>query len=131
MGLHGCRRLIPYLTAWENVAAQFGPPRQRHRAVAVAALDAVGMASFADELPERLSGGQRQRVGVARGLVGEPAVLLADEPTANLDAASAALVAEAIAVVTRRGGAALVATHDPELSRTVQSTWHLAAEVLG
>lgn len=123
--------LIPYLTAWENVAAQFGPPRERHRPASIAALEAVGMARFADEPPERLSGGQRQRVGVARGLVGEPGVLLADEPTANLDAASAILVAEAITAVTLRGGAALIATHDPELSQTAHATWRLEAEVLG
>jgi putative ABC transport system ATP-binding protein len=122
--------LIPYLTSWENVAAQLGTPHRRHRRSAIAALDSVGMAEHADTLPHRLSGGQRQRVGIARGLVGEPAVLLADEPTANLDASSARLVGQAISSVVDRGGAALVATHDEELARLGTTLWALEQEVL-
>ncbi|MGW5242095.1 ABC transporter ATP-binding protein [Monashia sp. NPDC004114] len=122
--------LIPYLTSWENVAAQLGAPHRGHRPTAIAALESVGMAEHADTLPQRLSGGQRQRVGIARGLVGRPPILLADEPTANLDAASARLVGDAITSVVERGGAALVATHDSELLRVGATRWALDHQVL-
>jgi putative ABC transport system ATP-binding protein len=77
---------------------------------------AVGLAGHAKQRPYELSGGQQQRVGIARALVADPEVLLADEPTGQLDSGTAAVVMDLLRQVTHaRGVAAVVSTHDPEL----------------
>ncbi|MFD2793111.1 ABC transporter ATP-binding protein [Promicromonospora vindobonensis] len=111
--------LVPVLSAAENVEVPLRlrrtPPAERAERVA-AALDAVGLAGHAKQRPYELSGGQQQRVGIARALVADPEVLLADEPTGQLDSGTAAVVMDLLArVAHERGVAAVVSTHDPEL----------------
>lgn len=113
--------LVAELTAEENVEL---PLRMREVARAerearvAAALEAVGLTSHARHLPGQMSGGQCQRVGLARAVVGEPAVLLADEPTGQLDSATGLEIMGLLhGLVHERGLAALVTTHDPQLLR--------------
>ncbi|MFE7506336.1 ABC transporter ATP-binding protein [Promicromonospora sp. NPDC057488] len=111
--------LVPVLSAAENVEVPLRlrrtPQGERSRRVAEA-LDAVGLGGHAKQRPYELSGGQQQRVGIARALVADPEVLLADEPTGQLDSGTAAMVMDLLArVVHERGVAAVVSTHDPEL----------------
>ncbi|HEY0118273.1 MAG TPA: ABC transporter ATP-binding protein [Cellulomonas sp.] len=113
--------LVAELTAEENVEVPLRllrvPAAERAERVA-AALAAVGLTSHARHRPGELSGGQRQRVGLARAVVGSPAVLLADEPTGQLDSATGLeIMALLHHLVHRQGMAALVATHDPLLLR--------------
>ncbi|WP_347350496.1 ATP-binding cassette domain-containing protein [Intrasporangium sp.] len=115
--------LLPYLSVWENVAAQEGLPVRSRRAAALAALDELELGPYADAKPATLSGGQRQRVGLARALVGRPALVLADEPTANLDRQSARLVRAALQKVIDHGGTVLMATHDEELADLTTKEW--------
>lgn len=111
--------LVPVLSAAENVEVplrlQRVAPAERAQRVA-RALELVGLAEHAQQRPYELSGGQQQRVGIARALVAEPRVLLADEPTGQLDSGTAAVVMDLLReVVHRRGTAAVVSTHDPHL----------------
>ncbi|GAA1712660.1 ABC transporter ATP-binding protein [Isoptericola hypogeus] len=111
--------LVPVLSAAENVEVPLRLARtgaaDRARRVA-AALAAVGLAEHAEQRPYELSGGQQQRVGIARALVAQPRVLLADEPTGQLDSATAVVVMDLVReLVHSRGVAAVVTTHDPEL----------------
>jgi putative ABC transport system ATP-binding protein len=110
--------LVPRLTAAENVelplvlAAQ--PPAQRQVRVA-AMLQALGLSERAHHLPDQLSGGQRQRVAIARAAITEPALLLADEPTGNLDQDSGADVIDTLERLNTRGITLIVVTHDPQI----------------
>jgi putative ABC transport system ATP-binding protein len=107
--------LVSILTAAENVEVVLqglGLSRGEVRARAGAALESVGLDDVADHLVEQLSGGQQQRVAVARALAVEPAVLLADEFTAELDAESRGHVLNLVLGVARRGGVVIIATHD-------------------
>ncbi|GAB3171802.1 ABC transporter ATP-binding protein [Myceligenerans halotolerans] len=111
--------LVPVLSAAENVEVPLRlrrvAPAERAERVR-AALEAVGLGEHAEQRPYELSGGQQQRVGIARALVAEPEVLIADEPTGQLDSATAAVVMDLIRdVVHARGMAAVVSTHDPIL----------------
>ena len=111
--------LIPVLTAEENVEVPLRlertDPIERDRRVAEA-LELVGLSDHAKQRPGELSGGQQQRVGIARALVTNPRILLADEPTAQLDSGTAATIMDLIASLVReRGIAAVVSTHDPVL----------------
>lgn len=111
--------LIGVLSAAENVEVplrirKVAPAERRERVAA--ALAAVGLADHAEQRPGELSGGQQQRVGLARALVGDPGILLADEPTGQLDSETGATIMQLIAgFVHRRGMAAIVATHDPAM----------------
>jgi ABC-type lipoprotein export system ATPase subunit len=109
--------LIPTLTAAENVSVPMrgGPvPASRQHARALALLDRVGLASKADRWPAQLSGGERQRVALARALANEPALLLADEPTGNLDSRSGAAVLGLFRELNQElGTTLLLVTHDP------------------
>jgi putative ABC transport system ATP-binding protein len=112
--------LLPQATAAENVEVPLVldgvEPAERASRVA-AALERVELSAEALRLPDQLSGGQQQRVAIARALVAEPAVVLADEPTGNLDGAAGRVVAEALAACSKlRGAAVLVATHDARLA---------------
>lgn len=112
--------LAPYLSVVDNVALPLairGVTRRTRRERALAELDALGVGDLADRRPGELSGGQRQRVCVARALVGDPQVLVADEPTGNLDSESGALVEQALLERSRERGATLVlVTHDELLA---------------
>jgi ABC-type lipoprotein export system ATPase subunit len=104
--------LIPYLTVLENVlAASLATPSDGARGRAEQLLDEFGISSRARHLPAELSTGERQRTALARALLNEPRVLLADEPTGNLDPDNAAALLAHIARFTAGGGAALLATH--------------------
>lgn len=111
--------LIPVLSAAENVEIPLRlletDPAEREERVA-AALELVGLSDHVRQRPYELSGGQQQRVGIARALVAEPEVLIADEPTGQLDSRTAATIMELLQELTRaRGLAAVVSTHDPVL----------------
>ena len=109
-------QLLPTLTSIENVmlpmdfASQW-PSRER-QARALKLLDQLGVADQADKLPSRLSGGQQQRVAVARALANAPAVLLADEPTGNLDSTTAQATLRVLSDLVRDGQTVVMATHD-------------------
>jgi lipoprotein-releasing system ATP-binding protein len=112
--------LLPDFTALENAEMPLlvrDAPAAETRARARAALEAVGLGQRLNHRPAQLSGGEQQRVAVARALVGRPRLVLADEPTGNLDEATAARVfAEFLALVRHEGAAALIATHNPVLA---------------
>jgi putative ABC transport system ATP-binding protein len=112
-------QLVASLSALDNVAALGrlrSIPRARADATARALLNDVGLAAKADRLPADLSGGERQRVGVARSLIGEPPLLLADEPTASLDARNGLAISELLRHQAKRGGrAVVVVTHDARI----------------
>ena len=111
--------LLPHRTAVENVMlAEIYRPggRQRRRERAVAALEMVGLGHRLDSFPTTLSGGERQRVAVARALVGRPSLLLADEPTGNLDSTTSAQILDLFDDLHRQGLTLAVITHDREVS---------------
>jgi putative ABC transport system ATP-binding protein len=110
--------LLPNMTALENVAAPLEIARRpAAEAVARTWLDRVGLAGRARHYPHQLSGGEQQRVALARALAPRPALLFADEPTGNLDAANAAKVADLLFGLAAEEGAAMVlVTHDPALA---------------
>lgn len=121
--------LVPALTVRENVELALllkAVPAGKARDRALRALGEVGLADLIDRLPEELSGGQAQRVAVARAIVTEPRLLLADEPTGRLDAATGGVVINALEEAARRTGAALVvATHDLTIARRLRTRWQL------
>ena len=100
--------VLPHLDVAQNVALPLMLLHQPDPARVQAMLDAVGLANLGTRLPQQLSGGQLQRVAIARALVHRPALLLADEPTGNLDPGTAASVMQALMAQTREHGAALV-----------------------
>jgi putative ABC transport system ATP-binding protein len=111
--------LIPTLTVLENVTLPLelrGSARRPSDEAALRLLERVGLAHRADAFPDKLSGGEQQRVAIARALVHEPRLVLADEPTGNLDEETGALVLELLLDLTRRAGKTLLmATHNPEI----------------
>lgn len=121
--------LVPVLTAYENVELPLLlhplSRTERHRRVAEA-LEVVGLAERHAHLPRQLSGGQEQRVAIARAIVTQPALLLADEPTGDLDRASAAQVMDLLARLNReRGQTIVMVTHDPATAARAGRTVHL------
>jgi putative ABC transport system ATP-binding protein len=115
--------LLPALTALDNVAAPVLPFRTSFdkRARARELLAAVGLEGREHDLPSHLSGGQQQRVAIARALIGEPHLLLADEPTGNLDSAVGSEVLDLLFTLHReRGLTMLIATHDPAVAARCQ-----------
>ena len=119
-------QLLPTLTAAENVMLPMDfcrtwPARER-RPRALALLDRLGVADQADKLPATLSGGQQQRVAVARALANAPAVLLADEPTGNLDSRTSAAMLEVIAGLVEEGQTVVMVTHEREAIRWATRT---------
>jgi putative ABC transport system ATP-binding protein len=121
--------LIPVLTAYENVELplllQQRSRRVRHRQVS-SALDAVGIADRYAHYPRQLSGGQEQRVAIARAIVTEPTILLADEPTGDLDRESATAVMDLLARLNSEQGRTIVmVTHDPRTTEWADTVLHL------
>ena len=123
-------QLLPTLTALENVLlpmdfCHVGAPSER-RVRALALLEQLGVADQAHKLPSRLSGGQQQRVAVARALANDPPLLLADEPTGNLDSRTAASLLDLLAGLTASGRSVVMVTHDPSARRVAHRTVTLA-----
>ena len=111
--------LLPGLTAAENVALPLeldGVPARKARKAAVASLDELGLSDRAEHFPDQLSGGERQRASIARAVVGEHQLLLADEPSGALDSVNGEAVMRLIHVACKRGLAAVVVTHDAQLA---------------
>ncbi len=120
--------LIGDLTVFENVELPLtyrGMRAAERRERSQKALERVGMGHRAKHLPSQLSGGQQQRVAVARALVGEPSILLADEPTGNLDSRNGDAVMELLRDLHRNGSTICMVTHDPRFSRHADRTIHL------
>ncbi|MGH9115225.1 MAG: ABC transporter ATP-binding protein [Acidimicrobiales bacterium] len=124
--------LVSLLTAAENVEVALraaGRSRLQAAADSREALAEVGLATHGDQLVEELSSGQQQRTAVARALALRPRLLIADEPTAELDPASRVLVLARIEAITGGGGAVIVATHDPEVAEGCDLVLDLRAAV--
>src|SRR4051794_6983280 len=120
--------LIGDLTVYENVELPLtyrGMPAAERKGRVTQALERVGMAHRAKHLPSQLSGGQQQRVAVARALGGSPAVLLADEPTGNLDSHNGEAVMNLLSELHRGGATIVMVTHDSRFSRQATRTVHL------
>lgn len=122
--------LLPMLDVTENVALPLllaGVPVGEARDRAADALERLELAGLAGALPEQLSGGQAQRVAIARVLAGEPALVLADEPTGQLDRRTAAHVLDVLlAAVDVLGAALVVSTHDPAVADRLEHRWAMA-----
>jgi putative ABC transport system ATP-binding protein len=112
--------LIPYLSAIENVMLAQYFHSMTNEAEAKAALERVGLGDRIHHLPSELSGGEQQRVCIARALINDPPILLADEPTGNLDAANQTIVADLLRDLHRQGHTIVMVTHDPEMAALAQ-----------
>jgi putative ABC transport system ATP-binding protein len=120
--------LIGDLTVYENVELPLtyrGMRAAERKQRVTAALERVGMAHRAKHLPSQLSGGQQQRVAVARAVCGEPSILLADEPTGNLDSKNGEAVMELLRELHREGATICMVTHDPRYARHADRSIHL------
>ncbi|GAB4256137.1 ABC transporter ATP-binding protein [Deferrisoma sp.] len=109
--------LVPYLTLAENVMlplATVRAPRREKRRMAVEALEKVGLGAKADRLPSQVSGGEQERVAIARALVNDPPILLADEPTGNLDTKTSREVMDLLTRLNQEGTTVVMVTHSPE-----------------
>lgn len=121
--------LVPVLTAYENVELPLllhpVSRKERHERVS-AALDLVGIADRHDHYPRQLSGGQEQRVAIARAIVADPRIIVADEPTGDLDAESALAIMRLLRRLADEMGKTLImVTHDPKTARFASRTLHL------
>lgn len=127
-------QLLPTLTAVENVMLPMDfcktfPVRER-RQRAVSLLERVGVGQQADKLPATLSGGEQQRVAIARALANEPAVVLADEPTGNLDSVTAQSVFDLFREMATAGTTVVIATHEADITRVIDRTLEISDGVL-
>lgn len=120
--------LIGDLTVFENVELPLsyrGLPQSERRQRSLEALEQVGMSHRIDHYPGQLSGGQQQRVAAARAVAGDPLILLADEPTGNLDSTNGEAVMGLLKDLHESGSTVLMVTHDPRYSRFAERTVHL------
>jgi putative ABC transport system ATP-binding protein len=119
-------QLLPTLTAAENVILPMDfagvPPRTERRRRALELLEQLGVADQADKMPSSLSGGQQQRVAIARALANNPPVVLADEPTGNLDTETAAAILNLFRAMSSAGTTVVIATHERDIARLVDRT---------
>jgi putative ABC transport system ATP-binding protein len=120
--------LIPTLNVYDNVDVPLRYRRmssaERHKRVSNA-LGLVGLAGRTKHLPAQLSGGQQQRAAIARAIVGEPALLLADEPTGNLDSVMSRQVMDLLRHINQLGTTIVMVTHDPDLAASSQRNVHI------
>jgi putative ABC transport system ATP-binding protein len=119
--------LLPRMTALANVALPLlygGLSRHEQRRRAQATLDAVGLGHRAGHRPARLSGGEQQRVAIARALVNEPRLILADEPTGNLDTRTSLEIMAILQALNRGGITIVLVTHEPDIARHAQRILH-------
>ena len=116
-------QLLPTLTAAENVMLPMdfskAIPLRERRKRAVALLDRVAVASHADKLPATLSGGEQQRVAIARALANQPPLVLADEPTGNLDSVTATAILDLFRDMANQGTTVMIATHEADIARVI------------
>ena len=122
--------LLPSLSALDNVllAARYvGGFDDARRRRAAALLDAFGLGARAAHYPAQLSGGEQQRVAFCRAVLNDPPLLLADEPTGNLDDVNGAVILDALRARAREGGAVVVVTHRPDVARDATAIWELRA----
>jgi putative ABC transport system ATP-binding protein len=120
--------LLPYATAWENVELPMlfdGKNGRKRRERITELLNAVGLYDWRDHRPSELSGGQRQRVAVARALVNRPSILLADEPTGNLDSKSGEEIMGILSDLWREGRTIVMVTHNDSIAERSQRRIHL------
>jgi putative ABC transport system ATP-binding protein len=117
--------LIPQLTVWENIEVPMlyrGLPLSERKEKAEMLAEKVGIEHRLRHLPSELSGGQRQRVAVARALANDPAVLLADEPTGNLDSATSVQIMELFQELSEQGKTIILVTHEPDIAAYAKSS---------
>jgi len=116
-------QLLPTLTAAENVMLPMDfsrtVPLRERRKRAVALLERVGVGAHADKLPATLSGGEQQRVAIARALANEPPLVLADEPTGNLDSVTATAILDLFRDMANQGTTVVIATHEADIARVI------------
>ncbi len=122
--------LMPRLTVEENVALPLkyrgGATRAERRARALKLLERLGLSPRVGHRPDELSGGERQRVAIARALIGEPAILMADEPTGNLDSQAGSEVLKTFAELHAAGHTIVLVTHDPGVAARAQRVIHMS-----
>lgn len=126
--------LVSFKNALENVALPLyyqGMKRSRRNKVAMEYLDRVGLAEWANHLPSELSGGQKQRVAIARSLVANPRIILADEPTGALDSQTSIEVMQLLQEVNRDGMTIVMVTHDPEMAAMSQKIIKIRDGIIG
>lgn len=126
--------LMPVLTAYENVELPLlllSLPREKRHKLVTTAMELVGLADRANHYPRQLSGGQEQRVAIARAIATDPKIILADEPTGNLDRVSAQVVMDLLANLNEKfGKTILMVTHDPAVASRARRVLHLDKGVL-
>ena len=127
-------QLLPTLTAAENVMLpmDFGKsfPLRERRKRAETLLDRVGVGIHADKLPATLSGGEQQRVAIARALANEPPLVLADEPTGNLDSTTAAAILDLFRNMAHHGTTVVIATHEADIARVIDRRIEISDGIL-
>ena len=127
-------QLLPTLTAAENVMLPMdfsgAVPLRDRRKRALALLERVGVAAHADKLPATLSGGEQQRVAIARALANEPPLVLADEPTGNLDSVTAGAILDLFRDMANRGTTVVIATHEADIARVIDRRIEISDGVL-
>jgi putative ABC transport system ATP-binding protein len=125
--------LIPDLDIYDNIDVPLRYRRMKtaeRRKRIESALDLVGLTARMKHLPSQLSGGQQQRVAIARAIAGDPALILADEPTGNLDSLMARQVVDLLEKINDMGTTVVLVTHDPELARRAQRNIHIVDGVV-